>query len=65
MNGIVDHGWKLYQVRILTITPVNDWKEHDIGNPKCACNPFWVEVDTLVHNAFDGRVAYEQGRKFT
>lgn len=42
------------------VTPVNDLKPH-IESVDCDCNPSIIEgvVDTVVHNAYDGREGVE------
>jgi hypothetical protein len=60
---IVDHGWRLDQggYEPEEVYPVNDLKPHVLGGKKpCWCNPFDDE-GTIVHNAMDGREAFEEG----
>lgn len=63
------HNWTLSSIRfpngllVQESFPVNDIDIHAAG-PGCPCQPLYhTEFDslTLVHQAFDGREAYEEG----
>ena len=49
------------------VVPLNDEKEHLIGDQKCWCNPeFDEEHNMIIHNAADGRPDFDRKlRKFT
>lgn len=44
------------------VYPLDDLYPHRSMSEDCPCNPFW-EDGILVHNAFDGREEFEQGRR--
>lgn len=58
------HGWEHRYFKDEThIVPIDDDREHDPVN--CWCNPV-VDEDTpsvVVHNSFDKREEYENGRQ--
>lgn len=45
------------------VVPLDDLREHAIART-CWCHPF-DEDGICVHDALDGRVAYERGRKMS
>ena len=46
------------------VFPIGDLREHDVTNKKCFCHPFFdEEFNMLIHNAADGRTAYERGER--
>jgi hypothetical protein len=45
------------------IVPLNDLDGHLTRDEKCACRPELSEDGNIVHNAFDGREAYETGKR--
>ena len=51
-------GWHVYNF-LPEVAPINDLKPHEIGKVECWCNPF-MDGDVLVHNAMDGRKAFER-----
>ncbi len=46
-------------MKIWHVIPIEDLKEHE-ESPECWCNPTETEA-VWVHNAADGREAYETG----
>lgn len=46
------------------VYPVNDLREHDIVGLTCWCRPEHdEELDVVIHNAADGREAFETGER--
>ena len=49
------------------VYPVNDLREHELTSKdgeRCWCNPEYDEEDDIfIHNALDGREAYESGER--
>jgi hypothetical protein len=43
------------------VIPLQDLKPHNSGE-HCGCRPEWDE-GILIHNAFDGREAFERGER--
>jgi hypothetical protein len=54
-------GWQLEGQHV---TPRNDVREH-VLSLRCDCQPTRdvLAPEVIIHNAFDGREAYEEGRK--
>lgn len=44
------------------VWPLDDLYAHQPMSEHCPCNPFWDD-GVLVHNAFDGREDFEEGRR--
>jgi hypothetical protein len=44
------------------VYPLGDLYEHQLLNERCPCNP-WLDEGILVHEAFDGRTAFETGER--
>lgn len=64
MNDVVPHGWQtdgVWEDMPAECHPINDLKPHILGGRSpCWCNV--IDDDgVLVHNAMDGREAYELG----
>ena len=44
------------------VYPLDDLQEHDTEGDSCSCNPT-IEEHLIVHNSWDERESYEEGRK--
>lgn len=62
----VDHRWQTdgaWEDMPSEVHPLNDLKPHILGGRQpCWCKPVDDE-GTIVHNALDGREAFEEGRR--
>ena len=44
------------------VYPLDDQEEHDTKGDSCSCNPK-TEGYLIIHNSWDERESYEEGRK--
>jgi hypothetical protein len=63
MNGAL--RWALVYGKDLCkhIIPLDDTHAHTTRGEKCVCKPELSELGNIVHNSFDGREQYENGRR--
>lgn len=59
-----DFGWAVLEDHygVVHVIPTHDDKNH--LHAQCPCEPVVDTEGAMVHNAFDGRVQYENGIRF-